>query len=229
MLIAWGAMPESTTGAKSRLVHAGAMPMRWGAATQRGRGAMPIEAGIAHIGCIPNFSTPVFDFFLVWPYKNRVFSFFSFFSSFWAYRPAAVLQLERAVVRSGGPLRRIYSSLDILGILGLSRRILGGIDLSNEFLGVYNCFGEPCLVDRRNEPRSLEYIVSSAIPWGNAKNKTLYTPRIWAHSSDQPSMVHQNNCILRGIRSKNRFLQGFFGLFQGSKDFDLQGFVFSAA
>ena len=96
MLIAWGAMPESTTGAKSRLVHAGAMPMRWGAATQRGRGAMPIEAGIAHIGCIPNFSTPVFDFFLVWPYKNRVFSFFSFFSSFWAYRPAAVLQLERA-------------------------------------------------------------------------------------------------------------------------------------
>ena len=81
MLIAWGAMPESTTGAKSRLVHAGAMPMRWGAATQRGRGAMPIEAGIAHIGCIPNFSTPVFDFFLVWPYKNRVFSFFSLGSS----------------------------------------------------------------------------------------------------------------------------------------------------
>ena len=96
MPIAWGAMPETTTGAKSRLVHAGAMPMYWGAAPQRGRGPMAIEAGIAHIGCIPSFSSPAFDFFLVWPYKNKVFSFFSFFSSFWAYRPAAVLQLERA-------------------------------------------------------------------------------------------------------------------------------------
>ena len=117
-----------------------------------------------------------------------------------------------------------HVSLDILGILGITRRILGGIDLSNEFLGVYRCFGEPCLVDRRNEPRSLEYIVFCSSHGPMELQKTLYTPRIWAHSGDQPSMVHQNNCILQGIRSKNQVLQGFVGLLQGSKDFDLQGF-----
>ena len=109
-------------------------------------------------------------------------------------------------------------------ILGITRRILGGIDFSSEFLWVYSCFGEPCLVDHWNEPRSLEYIVFCSSHGPMELQKTLYTPRIWAHSGDQPSMVHQNNCILQGIRSKNQVLQGFVGLLQGSKDFDLQGF-----
>ena len=77
MPIALGAMPEPTTGAKSRLLHAGAMPT--------------LDAFLFSSPAFwffPPFSSHAFEFFLVLPYKNKVFSFFSFFSSFWAIPPA---------------------------------------------------------------------------------------------------------------------------------------------
>ena len=85
MPIALGAMPEPTTGAKSRLLHAGAMPT--------------LDAFLFSSPAFwffPPFSSHAFEFFLVLPYKNKVFSFFSFFSSFWAIPPA-----RRAATRAG--------------------------------------------------------------------------------------------------------------------------------
>ena len=67
-----------------------------------------------------------------------------------------------------------HVSLDIIGILGVTRRIIGCIDLSNEFIGVYSCFGKPCLVDRRNEPRSLEYIMFCSSHGLMELQKTIY-------------------------------------------------------
>ena len=47
------------------------------------------------------FSSPALEFFLVLPYKNNVFSLFSFFSSFWA-SPTARQPAQVAARRAGG-------------------------------------------------------------------------------------------------------------------------------
>ena len=49
----------------------------------------------------PRFSSPALEFFLVLPYKNKVFSFFPFFSSFWASPPARQ-PAQVAARRAGG-------------------------------------------------------------------------------------------------------------------------------
>ena len=68
MPIALGAMPEPTTGAKSRLLHAGAMPT--------------LDAFLFSSPAFwffPPFSSHAFEFFLVLPYKNKVFFLFFLF------------------------------------------------------------------------------------------------------------------------------------------------------
>ena len=90
MPIALGAMPEPTTGAKSMLLHAGAMPT--------------LDAFLFSSPAFwffPPFSSHAFEFFLVLPYKNKVFSFFPFFSSFWASPPARQ-PAQVAARRAGG-------------------------------------------------------------------------------------------------------------------------------
>ena len=67
---------------------------------------LPLPFGFSlHFPPMPlNFSS----FYLT---KIRFFPFFPFFPRFGLSRQPAVLQLERAVVRSGGPLRHIYFNL----------------------------------------------------------------------------------------------------------------------